>query len=130
MMEHPKRVFHLILGELVNGNSNITWREPAERHRMQDPLEMYVENLLKTKGEPNTPESRSLLLNKVNEAIDKALIEALPLKQLDKLENATEQNQVSENIVEELLAEANANPSKIINDTLTNFQNEYIKGEK
>ena len=97
---------------------------------MQDPLETYVEKLLKMKGEPITPESRSFLLNKVNEVIDKTLIEALPLKQLDKLENAAKENRVGENTVEELLAEVNIDPSKIISDTLANFQNEYMKGER
>ena len=82
------------------------------------------------KGEPITPESRSFLLNKVNEVIDKTLIEALPLKQLDKLENAAKENRVGENTVEELLAEVNIDPSKIISDTLANFQNEYMKGER
>lgn len=97
---------------------------------MHDPLEIYIEKLLRVKGELDTPESRSILLDKVNEAVDKALVEALPLKQLDKLENLAKTNQMNENTMEELLAEVGISPEKIISETLTNFQNNYMKGEK
>lgn len=97
---------------------------------MQDPLEIYVEKLLKAKGETSSPESRSRLLGEVNKVVDKALIEALPLKQLDKLENSAKNNQVDDKLVEELLSEVGVTPSKVIRDTLMAFQKEYIKGVK
>ena len=97
---------------------------------MQDPLEEYVVNLLKSKGEPDTPESRAALLEKANEAINKALVEALPLEQLAKLEDATKENQVDDSTVEKLLTEVGADPSKIISDAMNAFKNEYMKGTK
>lgn len=110
--------------------NNNKWRDSAERYKMQNPLEAYAAKLLDSKGEPDTPESRSRLLGQINEAIDTALIEALPLKQLDKLETSASEGNVNEDTVEALLMEVGANPSKIINETLTKFQNEYLKGAK
>ena len=95
---------------------------------MQDPLETYVAKLLKAKGEPETEESKSALLDKINDAIDQALIEALPLKQLDELEKATAENRVDDNTIERLLNEVGADPSEIMKKTLDDFQHKYLKG--
>ena len=97
---------------------------------MQDPLEMYVVKLLRAKGEPETVESKSLLMDRVNDAVDQALIEALPLKQLDQLEQATKNDHVDSDMVERLLDEVGAKPSDIIKKALDDFAREYLKGVK
>lgn len=97
---------------------------------MQDPLESFIAKLLREKGKPETAESRTQLLAAVNNAIDQALIEALPLKQLDKLEAATNENRVDDALLEQLLSEAGIKSDEIINKTLEKFQDEYLKGAK
>lgn len=95
---------------------------------MQDSLEPYVVELLKAKGAADTPEARQSLLANVNAAIDQALIEALPLAQLDRLEAATQSRQINDGLVEQLLAEAHVDPSEIIKTTLATFKTTYLKG--
>ena len=95
---------------------------------MQDPLEAYVANLLKEKGEPDTPESRSSLLKTVNEEIDRALLGALPLGQFGELETAVKNGSIDDNLVEKLLMEAGVDSGKIIKDTLDDFRDRHLKG--
>lgn len=97
---------------------------------MQDPLETYVVNLLRVKGEPETAEVRTDLLKRVNDAVDQALIEALPIEQLDKLENATKESRVDDNLVEQLLNETGINSETVIRKALDSFRREYLEGEK
>jgi len=98
---------------------------------MQDPLDKYVSDLIVAKGSTDTPEEHASLLNNINEAIDQALIEALPLAQLDKLETATTNgSEMPDDYVGQLLIEAGINPEEIINATLQRFRNDYMKGGK
>lgn len=97
---------------------------------MQDPLDKYVSDLIVEKNGTDTPETHAALLKDVNEAIDQALVEALPLAQLEKLEVAVNNGgEVTDNLVEQLLIEAGADPEGIVNATLQNFHNNYMKGE-
>lgn len=93
---------------------------------MGDPLDEYITKLLALRREPET--ARAGLTAEVNVAIDQALIEALPLKQLDKLEEATKNGAVSDGLVEELLAEVGVSPEEIIEQVLDNFE-KNAKGE-
>ena len=97
---------------------------------MQDPLEQYVVKLLKDKGVPDTPEARNDLLDRVNAATNQALIAALPLAQLEKLEEATKSGQVEDSLIDQLLSEAGADPAMILKEALDQFRNEYLKGDK
>lgn len=97
---------------------------------MQDPLDNYLSELIAAKGISDTPEVRAALADEVNEALDQALIEALPLAQLDKLEQATESDKSPDDeVLERLLVEAGVNPGDIINAALQDFRNNYLKGE-
>ena len=95
---------------------------------MQEPLGVYAAELLKTKGEPETEGSKSALIQEVNNVINQALIEALPLNQLDKLEKATAENRLDDNTIEQLLNEAGIDPDAIVKKTLDDFRHAYLKG--
>lgn len=97
---------------------------------MKDPLDTYVADLLKERGQADTEEARQALLAEVNAAIDQALIEALPLKQLDELERATEEGSTDEALLEKLLNEVGADTDGIVSETLKTFRNNYLKGER
>lgn len=95
---------------------------------MQDPLESFVAGLIKAKGEPDTPERHAELLKEVNDVIDQAFLEAMPEEQLTKLEAAVKEEQVDDNLIEQLLAEAGANPDEIMRQALIDYRNQYLKG--
>lgn len=96
---------------------------------MQDPLDRYLSELIATKGISDTPEAREALANEVNNALDQALIEALPLAQLDKLENATKDGgELPDGFIEQLLNEAGIDPNVIIDKALQEFRNNYTVG--
>ena len=97
---------------------------------MQDPLETYCRKLIKEKGEPETAKSRSDLLKIVNDAIDRALLGALPEEQFSKLEVAVKENNVNDDLIEQLLSEAGVDSEKVIKETLDSFRNEFLKGDK
>ncbi len=97
---------------------------------MEDPLDAYVTQLLSEKGEPDTLESHQVLLDEVNEAVDQALIGALPLKQLDELEAATQEGRVDDALLEKLLGEVGVDADQVMQEALENFRNKYLKGEK
>jgi len=123
-------VFHLVLSRNT-ADKIIKKRQSAERKpKMKDSLDAYVADLLKDKGQPDSEEMHQALLVKVNDSIDQALIEALPLKQLDELEQATSEGRTDESLLEKLLNEVGADTDKIISETLKNFRNNYLKGAK
>ncbi len=98
---------------------------------MQDPLDRYLSELIATKGISDTPEAREALANEVNNALDQALIEALPLTQLDKLENATKDGgELPDGFIEQLLNEAGIDPNVIIGKALQEFRKNYAIGRE
>lgn len=97
---------------------------------MQDPLDKYLSELIAARGLIDSPEAREALAEQVNDALDQALVEALPLEQLDKLEAATQDGgEIADGFVEQLLSEAGINPDNIITKTLQSFRDNYVKGE-
>ena len=98
---------------------------------MQDPLDIYLSELIAAKGISDTPEAREALANEINAALDQALIEALPLAQLDKLENATKDGgELPDGFIEQLLNEAGIDPNVIIDKILQEFRNNYVIGRE
>ena len=97
---------------------------------MQDPIESYVSKILNMRGEADTTEAHAKLSEEINDAIDQALIGALPLPQLDKLEAAAANDTVSDTLIEQLLKEAGVDSKKIIQDVLQKFQNNNQEGAK
>lgn len=95
---------------------------------MKDPLEIYVNNLLSARGQAVSEENRSNLLREVSSAISKALLESLPLAQLDQLEDIAQAGEVQPSVLERILADANVDTQGIIDNTLRNFQVNYLKG--
>lgn len=96
---------------------------------MQDPLDRYLSELIAAKGLSDSPETRDALAEQVNNTLDQALIEALPLAQLDKLEAATKDGgEVADGFIEQLLSEAGIDSDKIIVETLESFRDSYMKG--
>lgn len=95
---------------------------------MQDPLESYVTKILNMRGEPDTADNRAKLSEELNDAIDQAILEALPLQQLDKLESAAAQNNVTEGLIDQLLAEANLDPKAIIDSVIQKYLNTNQEG--
>lgn len=95
---------------------------------MQDPLDSQVTKILAIRGEPDTAEAHAKLLQEINDAIDEALLEALPLQQLDKLEAALARNEATDDLVERLLAESNIDSTAIINSVLQKYQGNITKG--
>ena len=96
---------------------------------MNDPLSEYVAQLMKAKGVADSEEARAELLEKVNDAVDEALLEALPLDQLDKLEAAAKEDAIGENMIDDLLDEAGVDAEQITAETLAQFKDSYLKGE-
>lgn len=96
--------------------------------KMQDPLDPHVTKILAMRGEPDTAEAHARLSQEINDAIDQAILEALPLQQLDKLEAAAANNTVTEDLVEHLLAEAHIDSKAIIDSVLQKYQNDTQKG--
>ena len=98
---------------------------------MQDPLDIYLSELIAANGISDTPEAREALANEINAALDQALIEALPLAQLDKLENATKDGgELPDGFIEQLLNEAGIDPNVITGKALQEFRNNYAIGRE
>ena len=97
---------------------------------MRDPLELYCLKLLRDNGEVETEKSRTDLMKKANDAIDRALLNALPSEQLDKLEAANKEGKVDDDYIGQLLSEAGVNPDEVVKKTLDEFREEYLKGDK
>ena len=95
---------------------------------MQDPLGSFIVELIKTKGEPDTPEHRAELLKAANDAVDQAMLEAMSPEQLDKLEAAIKEDNVDDSFIEQLLIEAGAKPDEIMRQALVDFREQYLKG--
>ena len=93
-----------------------------------NPLDAYVDELL---GEESSDQAkRKELMSKVNEAIDQALIESLPMPQLDKLEQAVKERRINDQVLTDLLEEAHVNTAVVVHVVLNDFRTNYLKGEK
>ena len=58
----------------------------------------------------------------LNDYIDEALVSALPLDALEKLEKLEEDDQVNEDAIAELLKEYDVDPDKVIDEAKENFE--------
>lgn len=97
---------------------------------MQDSLKQYVSELIKKKGLSETVDLHQRLSQEVSAYIDQALLEALPLSQLDKLEEAAKDERVNDETIEQLLSESNIDPNQIVRDALDEFSKKYLEGDK
>ena len=97
--------------------------------KTDNPLDAYIAELLKESGTPDTDEARADLSGRINDAIDQALLEALPLKQLDELEAAVKEDKVDEGLITRLLEEAGVSSEQVIKSALDQFKSDYVKGE-
>ena len=95
---------------------------------MQESLDKYVSQLLSEKGVPETPESHAAIIEQIDEVVNQALVDSLPIEQLDKLQQAVEAKTVDDDLFSSLLREANINVDEITNSALSKFRNDYLKG--
>lgn len=97
---------------------------------MEELYGKYVDELLARKGVIATSEQRSALLAHIDQAVDKALLEALPTEQLRKLNESSKANSVDDDIVEHLLVEAGVDPANVIQNVLNNYKNSFLQEGK
>lgn len=97
---------------------------------MEELYGQFVDDLLSNKGVTATPEQRDALLSHIDQAVDKALLEALPTEQLAKLDAANKTDTVDDDIVERLLDEAGVDSVSIIKKTLDDYKNKFLQEVK
>jgi len=96
----------------------------------RDPLDSFVTRLLQQKGIADDSATHNQLKQEVEEAIDQAFLEALPLTQLDKLEEKSNTGEVDATYIESLLDEVGVKSEDVARDALSKFEDRYLKGEK
>lgn len=93
-----------------------------------DPLKPFVDSLLEKSGRSGDDAARAEITNKIDEAVERALIEALPLDQLDKLDEAVKKGIATEEMVDELLIEGGVDTNSVIEQAMHDFEEDYLKG--
>ena len=94
---------------------------------MEELYGQFVDELLTKKGITATPEQREALLNHIDEAVNNALLGALPEEQLNKLDGARELDIVDDGMVERMLAEAGVDPADVVSKTLDNYREKFMQ---
>ena len=97
---------------------------------MEELYGSFVDDLLKQKGIEATPEQRESLFAYIDQEVDKALLEALPMEQLDKLEAATREGTVNDNTIEQLADEAGLDLQSTMKEILENIRDDFLKEER
>ena len=95
-----------------------------------DKLDTFVSELLTAKNMPDTLEAHGELLEKLNDRIDRAILEALPGDDFDKLEEAINSGAATEDEIKGILENANINAEEITTKVLENFRDEFLKEEE
>ena len=92
-------------------------------------LDEFVSELLAAKGVAETPELHAELLEKINDKIDRAILEALPGDVLDQMENSINDNTITEDAVKELIEKSGINTEEITFQALEAFRDEFLNEE-
>lgn len=93
-------------------------------------LDEFVSGLLKAKNMPDTPEAHGELLEKLNDRIDRAILEALPGDDFNKLEEAVNGGAATEDGLKEILDKADIDTETIMTTVLEDFRDEFLKEEE
>ena len=97
---------------------------------MEELYGQFADELLSSKGIIATPEQRSVLLGHIDQAVSKALLEALPNEQLAKLNAASKTDSVDDDMIERLLNEAGVDPTTIIEKALDDYKTKFLQEGK
>lgn len=95
-----------------------------------DKLDTFVSELLTAKNMPDSPEAHGELLEKLNDRIDRAILESLPGDDFDRLEAAINGGAATEDGLKEILDKADINTEAIMTTVLENFRDEFLKEEE
>ena len=94
---------------------------------MEELYKQFADDLLASKGVVATPEQRSALLSHIDQAVDMALLGALPKEQLAKLDMANKTNTVDDDMIERLLNEAGIDSSSVVQKALEDYKNKFLE---
>ncbi len=93
-------------------------------------LNDFVSSLLLAKGKEDEPKAHADLFERVNEKINRAILEALPADQLDYIENIIDDGTITEEKVTNTLEGSEIDEEEIVSRAMIEFKNEYLGDEK
>ena len=92
-------------------------------------LDVYVSDLLAAKGMKDDPETHAELLDAVQEAVNHAIIGALPSADVARLEYLSNSEPTEEEITR-LIENADFNSEEVVKRALERFRDDFLKGGK
>ncbi len=92
-------------------------------------LALFVEQLLVDKGEEATDNLRANLSLKISDRINLGILHAMPDEMLDKVNEALDDPNVSDEEIEKMISESGVDIAKVTSEAMTAFRNEYLGEE-